>query len=120
MKKLIFALPILLGVLGISSKSIAHTMFTNYLLNDQLEFQTTYSTDEAAKNAEVYVYAPNNFDEPWLESRTDEEGRFSDLIDMEDREKKNKRTGMITSVAIHSLLITAGVAGLWFAVLRKS
>lgn len=81
MKKLIFTLPLLLGVLGMQSKSIAHTMFTNYLLNDELEFQSTYSTDEVAANAEVYVYAPNNFDEPWLEARTDEEGRFSFLPD---------------------------------------
>ena len=76
MKKLIFALPLLFGVLGIPSQTLAHTMLTNYLLNDKLEFQTTYSTDEVAEKAEVYVYAPNNFDEPWLESRTDEEGRF--------------------------------------------
>ncbi|MGK7957663.1 MAG: hypothetical protein AB4063_20760 [Crocosphaera sp.] len=152
MKKLIFAVPILLGVLGISSKSMAHTMFTNYLLNDKLEFQTTYSTDEVAANAEVYVYAPNNFDEPWLEARTDEEGRFAflpdtsipgdwevqiideghgevlivpvteDGVDYENISYELKQDLHYSSTPIsplHSLLITAGVGGLWFAVLRK-
>ena len=153
MKKLIFALPVLFGVLGIPSQSLAHTMFTNYLLNDKFEFQTTYSTDEVAENAEVYVYAPNNFDEPWLESRTDEEGRFSflpdnsipgdwevqiideghgeviivpvteDGVDYEKLRYELRQDLHYSSTPIspiHSLLITAGVAGLWFTVLRNN
>ena len=153
MKKLIFALPVLFGVLGIPSQSLAHTMFTNYLLNDKFEFQTTYSTDEVAENAEVYVYAPNNFDEPLLESRTDEEGRFSflpdnsipgdwevqiideghgeviivpvteDGVDYENLRYELRQDLHYSSTPIspiHSLLITAGVAGLWFTVLRNN
>lgn len=81
MKKLLVYLPLLVGVVATPIKTFAHTMQTNYLFSDQLEFQTTYSTDEAAKDAEVIIFAPNNLEEPWLESRTDEEGRFSFMPD---------------------------------------
>ncbi len=153
MKKIILALPIVLGVVGMPSHTLAHTMFTNYLLNDTLDFQSTYSTDEAAKNAEVYVYAPNDLEEPWLETRTDEEGRFSFLpdpsipgdwevqiideghgeviivpvteegVDFENISYESKQDLHYSSTPmspLQSLLITAGVGGLWFAVLRKN
>ena len=153
MKKIILALPVLLGVVAMPSHTLAHTMFTNYLLNDTLDFQSTYSTDEAAENAEVYVYAPNDLEEPWLETRTDEEGRFSFLpdtsipgdwevqiideghgeviivpvteegVDFENISYEYKQDLHYSSIPmspLHSLLISAGVAGLWFAVLRKN
>jgi nickel transport protein len=81
MKKLLAYLPLVLVVMSIPAKTLAHTMQTNYLFTDELEFQSTYSTDEAAKNADVIIYAPNNLEKPWLESKTDEEGRFSFLPD---------------------------------------
>ncbi len=153
MKKIILALPVLLGVVAMPSHTLAHTMFTNYLLNDTLDFQSTYSTDEAAKNAEVYVYAPDDLEEPWLETRTDEEGRFSFLpdtsipgdwevqiideghgeviivpvteegVDFENISHEFKQDLHYSSTPmspLQSFLITAGVAGLWFAVLRKN
>lgn len=81
MKKLLVCLPLLIGVIAVPTKMLAHTMQTNYLFSDQLEFQSVYSTDEVAKNAEVIVFAPNDAEKPWLEARTDEEGRFSFMPD---------------------------------------
>ncbi|MEA5535680.1 hypothetical protein [Crocosphaera sp. XPORK-15E] len=81
MKKFILSLPFLFGVMGISSETLAHTMQTNYLFSDKLEFQTVYSTDEVAKNADVIIFAPNDTEKPWLESTTDEQGRFAFLPD---------------------------------------
>ncbi|GBF82267.1 carboxypeptidase regulatory-like domain-containing protein [Aphanothece sacrum] len=81
MKKLLVLLPILLGIVAIPTKILAHAVETNYLLSNQLEFQTKYSTGEPLKGAKVMVYAPNNPDKPWMEGKTDEEGRFSFLPD---------------------------------------
>ncbi|MEM8777951.1 MAG: hypothetical protein AAGF26_03580 [Cyanobacteria bacterium P01_G01_bin.49] len=81
MKKFIVCLPLLLGMITLPAKTLAHTMQTNYLFSDKLEFQSVYSTDEVAKNAEVIIFAPNNLEDPWLEARTDENGRFSFLPD---------------------------------------
>ncbi len=153
MKKFLVCLPLLLGVMAFPAKTLAHTMQTNYLFTEELEFQTTYSTDEAAKNAEVIIYAPNNLEEPWLESKTDEEGRFSFLpdqaipgdwevqiideghgeviivpvtangVDFDNISHESQQDLHYSSSPIsplHSLLITAGIGGLWFAFLRKS
>ncbi|WP_080811828.1 carboxypeptidase-like regulatory domain-containing protein [Halomicronema hongdechloris] len=74
-------LPILLAVVGLPAKALAHAVETHYVLDDVLEFQSTYSTGEPMAEATVEIYAPNNSEEPWLVTTTDELGRFSFLPD---------------------------------------
>ena len=68
--------------LGFPADAFAHMVETNYLLDNQLEFQSTFSTGEPFKEAEVTIYAPNNPDEPWLVTTTDDEGRFAFMPDL--------------------------------------
>jgi len=77
----LLCLPILLAVIGLPAKALAHAVETNYVLDDTLEFQSTYSTGEPMAGATVEIYAPNNSEEPWLVTSTDELGRFSFLPD---------------------------------------
>ncbi|NET36506.1 MAG: DUF4198 domain-containing protein [Cyanothece sp. SIO1E1] len=72
----------LLTLLGLPTKALAHAVETNYLLGgNKLEFQSGFRTGEALAGATVKVYAPNNSTEPWMEGVTDEEGRFSFIPD---------------------------------------
>ncbi|MEB3232798.1 MAG: carboxypeptidase regulatory-like domain-containing protein [Leptolyngbyaceae bacterium] len=67
-----------IGPLGLGQTASAHMIETNYNLLDQaLEFTSTFSTGEPVPEADVSIYAPNNLEEPWLELTTDENGRFS-------------------------------------------
>lgn len=78
MKRLILA--ICVGLLGLTiwpSSALAHAVLTDYrLVADALEVQSSYSTGEALTGAKVVVYAPNDPTRPWLEGKTDPEGRF--------------------------------------------
>jgi nickel transport protein len=71
----------LLGILALPGKALAHAVQTNYLLSNQLELQSTFSTGAPLKGAKVTVYAPNNPHRPWLQGVTDAQGRFAFLPD---------------------------------------
>lgn len=81
MNKVFFSLLTLLAVLGTPTKLLAHMIETNYLMGAKLEFQSSYSSGEPVKRAQVFVYAPNDSTKPWMEGETDEEGRFAFLPD---------------------------------------
>ncbi|NEQ97875.1 MAG: carboxypeptidase regulatory-like domain-containing protein [Cyanothece sp. SIO2G6] len=67
-----------IGPFELGQPAAAHMIETDYNLLDQaLEFTSTFSTGESVPDAQVSIYAPNNLDEPWLELTTDEDGRFS-------------------------------------------
>ncbi len=70
-----------LGVLaGVTQQPAqAHSVQTDYLMNDKLklEFKTLYSGGEPLQKARVRVFAPGHPDKPWLEGKTDAEGKFS-------------------------------------------
>jgi len=68
---------VLLTIVGFAPRSLAHMVESNYILTDQLEFTSNFSTGEPFQNAPVKVYAPNNPDQPWLETTTDVEGKFA-------------------------------------------
>ncbi|MGF1566824.1 MAG: carboxypeptidase-like regulatory domain-containing protein [Nodosilinea sp.] len=81
MKRLLVALAVCLTLLGFPAQAWAHQVETNYFLDDQLEFQSTFSSGEPFAGATVTIYAPNNPDQPWLTTTTDSEGRFAFLPD---------------------------------------
>ena len=81
MKRLVVALAICLALFGFPSQVLAHQVETFYSMKDQLEFQSTFSTGEPFVGATVEIYAPNNPDEPWMTTTTDEEGRFAFMPD---------------------------------------
>lgn len=81
MKRLLVALVACLALLGFPAQAWAHQVETFYFLDDQLEFQSLFSTGEAFAGATVSIYAPNNPDEPWMTTTTDDEGRFAFLPD---------------------------------------
>ncbi len=68
---------VLLAIVGLSPRSLAHMVESNYILTDQLEFTSTFSTGEPFASAPVKVYAPNDPDKPWLEAKTDANGKFA-------------------------------------------
>ncbi len=75
-----FLLPLaLLTALAIPTQALAHSVETNYLvdINKQLELETVFSTGEPLQGATVRVYAPGNSQTPWLEGKTDENGKFT-------------------------------------------
>lgn len=72
---------LVLGALSIPVKALAHMVETNYFLNDELEFQTTFSNGEPLKGADVMVYSPDNPTQPWAKGVTDSQGRFSFMPD---------------------------------------
>lgn len=68
---------VLLAIVGLAPRSLAHMVESNYILTDQLEFTSTFSTGEPFASAPVKVYAPNNREKPWLEAKTDANGKFA-------------------------------------------
>ncbi|WP_448573054.1 carboxypeptidase regulatory-like domain-containing protein [Trichothermofontia sp.] len=68
---------VLLTIVSFPLRSLAHMVESNYILTDQLEFTSTFSTGEPFQDAPVKVYAPNNPDQPWLETKTDANGKFA-------------------------------------------
>ncbi|MEO0455985.1 MAG: carboxypeptidase regulatory-like domain-containing protein [Cyanobacteria bacterium P01_A01_bin.114] len=68
----------LLAVLAVPGKALAHAVQTNYLLNSSqtLELEATFGNGEPFKGAKVSVYAPNNPVQPWTQGVTDNQGRF--------------------------------------------
>ncbi len=62
----------------------AHSLETNYQLvfdslaqQDSLELQAVLSNGENYPEAPIVVYSPANPDEPWLETTTDQDGKFT-------------------------------------------
>ena len=68
---------ILLGMLIVPAKALAHAVQTNYFLGNQLELESTFGNGEPFKGAKVTIYAPNNPTQPWLQGVTDAQGRFA-------------------------------------------
>jgi len=81
MKRLVIALVMGLALVGFPGQAWAHQVETFYFMNDELEFQSTFSTGEPFVGATVEIYAPNDLDQPWMTLTTDEEGRFAFLPD---------------------------------------
>jgi len=82
MKK--FLLPLAaLALLSTPQKAFGHAVETNYLFEDELQIQTLFSHGEPLTDAKVQVFSPENPEEPWLEGKTDAEGRFSFAPDTE-------------------------------------
>lgn len=76
MKKILFPLAAL-TVLALPTSALGHSVETNYVFNDQLELQSLFSTGEPLQGATVQVFSPENPEQPWLEGKTDAEGRFA-------------------------------------------
>jgi nickel transport protein len=79
--KAIFALflAVMLWV-SLPGTAFAHVMQTDYsLLSQSKEFQVqaTMSTGESGKNAVVKVYSPKDANTPWMEGKTDQDGKFA-------------------------------------------
>ena len=69
-----------LGLVTIPKIVLAHAIQTNYLLeSDTLEIQSVFGAIEEYPNpnAKITIYAPNNPEQPWLETQTDENGEYS-------------------------------------------
>lgn len=81
MKRLLVALVMAMALVGFPAQAWAHQVETFYTLDNQLEFQSQFSTGEPFAGAVVNIYAPNNPDEPWMTMTTDSEGRFAFLPD---------------------------------------
>ncbi|MGF1518078.1 MAG: carboxypeptidase-like regulatory domain-containing protein [Nodosilinea sp.] len=81
MKRLIVALVICLALVGFPAQARAHQVETFYTLDNQLEFQSVFSTGEPFAGATVTIHAPNDANKPWLTTTTDSEGRFAFLPD---------------------------------------
>jgi nickel transport protein len=81
MKRLVVALVLCLALFGFPAQALAHQVETFYFMRDQLEFQSTFSNGEPFVGATVEIYAPDNLDEPWMTTTTDEEGRFAFMPD---------------------------------------
>lgn len=76
--KLLMSL-LLLTVLGVPTRALAHAMETNYVLEDanKVKFTAVFSTGEPHKNAKVKIYSPNDLAKPVVEAETDENGQFT-------------------------------------------
>lgn len=76
MKK--FLLPLAaLALLSTPQKAFGHAVETKFLFEDDLQIQTLFSSGEPLTEAKVQVFSPDNPEEPWLEGKTDAEGRFA-------------------------------------------
>jgi nickel transport protein len=65
-------------VTGLTQQSAqAHSVQTDYLMSDKLEFTTQYSSGVPLQQANVRVFAPGHPDKPWFEGKTDANGKFS-------------------------------------------
>lgn len=99
MKRLLLAVVMGLVLMGFPAQAWAHQVETFYTLDNQLEFQSLFSSGEPFVGATVTIYAPNNPDEPWMTTTTDSEGRFAFLpdesipgdwqVDIEDENKSH-------------------------------
>ncbi|WP_013324564.1 carboxypeptidase-like regulatory domain-containing protein [Gloeothece verrucosa] len=80
MKKTLLLPLMFLTILGLPTRAFAHAIETNFAMSSdfarKLEMKTTYSTGEPLQQAKVIVYAPDNHSKPWLETTTDDKGRF--------------------------------------------
>ncbi len=84
MKKITVAALIISSMTALIAKSaFAHSVQTDYLLSpdSSLSLDVTYSTGDPVPSTPVKIYAPNNPNEPWKESTTDENGKFNFLPD---------------------------------------
>lgn len=82
---------VLLTILGLPAKSLAHMIETDYLLpslaapslqadntdsSTAIKFTAQFSSGEPFKNAKITIFAPDNEAEPWLVTQMDENGEF--------------------------------------------
>jgi nickel transport protein len=68
---------LILGLSLFPSIASAHQIEVNYQLkSNALEIQSVFSTGEVFDAAKVVVYSPENPDQPWLETTTDQNGEF--------------------------------------------
>lgn len=81
MKRLLVALVLCLALVGFPTQAEAHQVETFYSLDNQLEFQSRFSSGEPFAGATVSIYAPDNPNKPWMSTTTDSEGRFAFLPD---------------------------------------
>ncbi|NET05127.1 MAG: DUF4198 domain-containing protein [Symploca sp. SIO2B6] len=76
-KQLIFTLSLLLALVAYPIKASAHSLETDYQLkSNALEIQATFSNGEPFPDAAIVVFSPDDPTHPWLEARTDENGKF--------------------------------------------
>lgn len=70
---------LLLAVLGVPVRVMAHALETNYVLEEanKVQFTAVFSTGEPHKKAKVKIYSPDNLTEPVMETETDENGQFT-------------------------------------------
>lgn len=76
MKKFLLTLTAL-ALLSTPTKAFGHAVETKFVFDDALEIQTLFSSGEPLTDAKVQVFSPENPEEPWLEGKTDKEGRFA-------------------------------------------
>ncbi|NJN29808.1 MAG: DUF4198 domain-containing protein [Synechococcales cyanobacterium RM1_1_8] len=76
MKKILLPL-VAIATLAIPTKALGHAVETRYVFEDQLQLQTLFSHGEPLADATVQVFSPDHPEKPWLEGKTDSEGRFA-------------------------------------------
>lgn len=73
----------LVSAIGLKAQlAMAHSVQTDYLLSpkSELSLDVTYGSGDPVPETTVKVYAPNST-EPWMEGKTDANGKFSFLPD---------------------------------------
>ncbi|WP_017755336.1 FixH family protein [Calidifontibacillus oryziterrae] len=77
MNKLTYCIIIsLLSLLALPSFVYAHGVEIEYNTEKSFKIAASYDNGEPIAEAQVNVFAPNNPAEPWLQGKTDENGRF--------------------------------------------
>ncbi|BAQ64256.1 hypothetical protein [Geminocystis sp. NIES-3709] len=67
----------LMVIFGTSSeKVLAHGVLINYHPKEAIEIQAKFENGNPMTNAQVVIYSPNNPNQPWLTSTTDDEGKL--------------------------------------------
>ena len=65
------------ATLGWAMPTLAHGVVLGYEPVNSVEIQAQYDTGEPMAEAQVVVYAPDDPNEPWIQSTTDADGLFT-------------------------------------------
>ncbi|WP_261890525.1 transthyretin-like family protein [Acaryochloris marina] len=89
---------LLLAVLGVPVRVMAHALETNYVLEEvnKVQFTAVFSTGEPHKKAKVKIYSPDNLTEPVMETETDENGQFT--FDTSEKCRENGKLALANRV----------------------
>jgi nickel transport protein len=60
-----------------TTTALAHGVKIEYAINMSVEIIATYDSGDPMAEAHITIYAPNDLENPWLTSTTDDGGRFT-------------------------------------------